>query len=93
MKGFVMYTYSIVGDVTYNDAETEDGMLKVKIDETVEIKEKSTEKALEVFFEENNQYEFYGSLKTVDAETYGKKGATYRDQNENQTIDVDLIES
>jgi len=50
------------------------------------------ETALGKFLAENNHYEFYGSLKNCDAKTHGKKGATYRDQNENQTIEIDIIE-
>jgi hypothetical protein len=86
------YTYKITGNVTYNESdETEDGLVEVQIEEYVEVDEMSAHAAFEKFFEENAQYEFYGSLKTCDQETYGKKGATYRDQNEGQTVDIDLV--
>ena len=88
-----MFNYKITGQITYNDAETEDGFLTVEIDEEVEIDEMSADEAFNQFLIENEQYEFYGSLKSCDAETYGKKGATYYDQNEEQTIKVELIKN
>lgn len=87
-----MYTYKIEGNVTYNDADTEDGFATVEISETVEVEEMSAQAAFDKFFAENEQYEFYGSLNTCDAETRGKKGATFKDQNEGQTIEVELLE-
>lgn len=85
------FTYNITGQMTYNDADTKDGFETVEIDETIEIDEMSPSTALAKFLEENEQYEFYGSLKTCDAETHGKKGATYRDQNEHQTVNIGLV--
>jgi len=86
------FEYRIKGQVTCSEADTDDGFATVEIDEIVEIDEMSPEAAKERFFEQNAQYKFYGSLKTCDAETGGKKGATYKDQNEDQTIEVDLLE-
>lgn len=93
-----MFTYRITGQITYNDADTEDGILTVDIDEEITVEEITVEEmsaceAFDTFLAENEQYEFYGSLTTCDVETGGKKGATYRDQNADQTINVDLISS
>ena len=87
-----MFTYKITGNITYNHAETEDGFATVEIDEKINVEEMDAKKAMEVFLEENEHYNFFGSLKTCDAETGGKKAATFRNQNENQTIDIDLVE-
>ena len=88
-----MYTYSIKGQATYNDADTESGFATIDLDETVETSEMSAQAAKDKFFTENEQYDFFGNLKTFDQETGGKKGATFTDQNEGQTIDVELVES
>ena len=79
------YTYKIAGNITCDGFET------VEIEEYITIAEMSAEKALETFLTENEQFDFFGSLKTCDVETGGRKGATFRDQNEDQTIDVDLV--
>jgi hypothetical protein len=85
------YTYEITGTITYNQAETEDGFKTVEIDETITIDVMSAEKAFETFLSQNEQYDFFGTLKTCDAETMGCNGATFRDSNEGQTIDIELI--
>ena len=85
------FTFKISGTLTYNDAAgTEDGFATVAINEFITVDEMSAEKALENFLEENKRYDFFGKLKTCDTKTHGKKGATYKDQKENQTIDVEL---
>lgn len=86
-----MFEYKITGQITYNEAETEEGRDTVDLVETVEVDDMSAGGAFKKFLDENEQYEFYGNLKTVDAETGGKKGATYCDQNEDQTIEVELV--
>lgn len=86
------YRYSIKGRITYNEAETDSGFKTVDIDESVDVDERSCVAALEKFLDDNPQYDFFGTLKTCDVETAGEKGATFRDQNEDQTIDVELIE-
>ena len=85
------FTFKISGTLTHNDAAgTEDGFATVAINEFITVDEMSAEKALENFLEENKRYDFFGKLKTCDTKTHGKKGATYKDQKENQTIDVEL---
>lgn len=86
-----MFTYKITGQITYNEAETKEGYSTINIEEEVSIDEKSASAAFEHFLEENEQYDFFGSLQTCDAETGGEIGATYRDQNADQTIDIDLV--
>ena len=86
------FIYTIKGQVTYNQADNKDGFKTVEINETIKVDEMNPETALGKFLAENNHYEFYGSLRNCDAKTHGKKGATYRDQNENQTIEIDIIE-
>jgi hypothetical protein len=86
-----MFTYKITGKITWNEAETEEGYETIEIDEKVQVEEKSASEAFAQFLKENEQYEFYGSLKSCDAKTGGKIGATFRDKNEGQTIDVDLV--
>jgi len=81
-----MYTYQITGSVTDNDSQS-----TVTIDETITVDEMSAQSAFDKFFADNDQYDFFGSLKSCDQETRGKKGATYRDQNEDQTVDVELV--
>ena len=86
------HVYSIKGQVTHNQADNEDGFGTVNIDETVDIDVKSTSDAYDKFFTEHPEYDFFGALQTCDAETHGGIGATYRDQNEDQTVDIELIE-
>jgi len=86
-----IFTYNITGQMTRNDADTDDGFETVEIYETIEIDEMSPSTALAKFLEENERYEFYGSLKTCDAETRGKKSETYRDSYEHQTVNIDLV--
>lgn len=86
-----MYTYSIKGQVTFNDAETESGFATVTLDATIETDEMSAQAAKDKFFSENEQYDFFGNLQTCDQATGGKKGATFTDQNNDQTIDVELL--
>lgn len=86
-----MYTYKIEGQVNYNEAETDEGYATVEISETVEVDEMSAEAAKERFFAENPQYDdFFGSMKSCDQETRGKKGATYKD-GVCRMIEVDLV--
>lgn len=57
------YTYKITGNITYNEAETEDGFDTVEIEEYITINEMSAEKALEIFLAENEQFDFSGHSK------------------------------
>ena len=84
-----METYEIKGTITYNQAENEDGFETVEIQEYQEA-ESATE-AFDIFLEENEQYDFFGKMTMYDADTRGKKWATYQDQNEGQQIDVTLV--
>lgn len=89
-----MYTYTIKGHVNYNEAETEEGYATIEIDEIIEMEELGAQEAKDKFFEENTQYDdFFGSAKTCDKETHGKKGASFIYQNNPEiTLDVDLAE-
>ena len=87
-----MFTYSIKGQVTYNEADTKTGFETINIDEVIHIDDMSAEAAKDKFFADNEQYDFFGSLMTCDAKTYGKKGATFSDQGESQIINVELID-
>jgi len=82
------YTYTIRGQVSYNDAES--GFITVEIDQLFEIDEMSADAAKQRFFAENGQWEFQGLLQTCDAETGGKCWASYLDLGEGQTLDVRL---
>jgi len=85
------YTYNITGQMSHNDADTDNGFETVAIDEEIEIFEMSPATALSLFLENNERYEFYGHLETCDAKTHGKSGATYRDKNERQVVDINLV--
>jgi hypothetical protein len=85
-----METYKIEGNITYNQADTEDGFATVEILEYQEA-ENATE-ALEKFLEDNTQYDFFGKMTMCDADTRGEKWARYADQNEDQFISVDIVE-
>ena len=86
-----MYTYLIKGIVTYNDAETESGYESIEINEEIDVDELGAQNALNLFLKENEQYDFYGLLTSCDAETRGNKGASFCDQNEDQSIEVELV--
>ena len=83
--------YRIKGELTYNETETEAGFPTVEIDEEFESEAECCIDALAPFLEAHPEYDYFGSLKTCDAETYGKKRAHFYDQNEEQTIDVESI--
>ena len=89
----VMFTYTIKGQVNYIEAETDEGYDTIGIDETIDIDEMSAQKAKDIFFEKNPQYDdFFGSMKTCDAETHGGKCATFIDRTDaGRTIDVELV--
>ena len=82
-------TYKIIGDVTYNEAETEDGFDTVEIDEFVEGS--TAIAAFENFMEDNRQYDFFGHCTDVDAETRGGVWAVFQDRNKGQRIFVETI--
>jgi len=88
-----MYTYKIKGRVSY-PGDQGDGyeLISIDINETVEVEEMGAEEAFWTWLDKDEQEEcqFFGRLTTCDAKTYGKKGATLIDQNEEQTIDVEL---
>ena len=86
------YTYKITGNLTYNDADTEDGFATVEIEDFITVEEMSAEKALELFLQENECYDFFGKLTQYDADTRGKKWSLFRDQNEGQTIRVEYAD-
>lgn len=86
------YTYKITGKITFTDScDVESGIETVCIEEHITIGERSAAKALESFLSENHQFDFFGKLTQVDAETRGGNWAQYRDQNEDQTIMVEII--
>lgn len=86
-----MYTYTISGDITFNEADTESGFETIEIRETVEVAQMGAEKALFSFLEsQQERYSFFGKLISCDAETKGNRGATFHDGNESQTIDVEI---
>ena len=86
-----MYTYTINGQVNYNNADNDSGNATVDVSETVIVDEMSAQTAKDAFFAHNEQYDdFFGTAKTCDAETAGGKGATYKD-NDGLVIDVDLV--
>lgn len=86
-----MNKFRITGKITSNVAETESGYETVDIDETIETEVGCAAAALTQFLDENQQYEYFGTLKTCDAYTYGQIGAHFYDQNENQAIDVERV--
>ena len=88
-----MKTYEIKGNITYNQSdESKDGFATVEISEMY-VDADSCEEALEKFLEDHEEFDFFGSLKEYDAETRGHEWARYRDQNEDQTIMVEVVEN
>jgi len=77
------YTYKITGQMT-EDMET------VEIDESITISQRDTTAALAAFLVENEQLQFFGTLKTCNADDPAS-GAIYIDQNEGQKIEIELI--
>jgi len=85
-----MNTYRIQGQLTYNEAETESGRETININEKFNSDADNCHEAFGEFLADHEEFDFFGSLKSCDVETSGKKGATFYDSNEEQWIDVDL---
>jgi len=86
-----MATYKIEGNLTYNQSEeTEDGFCNTEISEYIEAE--NAPEALDLFLEENEQYDFFGRMTLCDADTRGRKWAKFVDQNERHFINVEIVE-
>ena len=84
-----MNLYRIHGKVTYNLCEeSEDGYENVEINDYIEAENAVI--AFEIFLHENPQFEFFGSLKEIDADTQGVHWAKFRDSNEDQTVIIEI---
>ena len=86
-----MTTYKIEGNLTYNQCEeTEDGFCDTEISEYIESE--SAPEALDLFLEENEQYDFFGRMTLCDSDTRGCKWAKFSDQNQGHYLMVEVVE-
>lgn len=85
-----MTTYKIEGNLTYNQAATEDGFEDVNISREVEADNAS--EALDLFLEKNGQFDFFGGMDLCDADTRGGKWAKFSDQNQGHYLMVEIVE-
>ena len=87
-----MKRYKIAGTLCYMHAENEDGFCNVEIDEFFECNASTCAEALQRFLQQNEDYSFFITSADVDADTYGKKWADFRDPtDESRTVHVQRV--
>jgi len=80
-----MNKFKITGQASIEDDQSENGFVSADVDEVIEF-DGSAEEAMNYFFEESDQYQFFGSLVSR-----GAKSERWVDHDESQEIVVEKI--
>ena len=81
-----MNTYSIIGQATYTDADTDSGFCTIDIDTTVNAETWGT--ALDTFLDVTPDIYFNGQLISSNDD---RDSGEYHDEQEGNTLDIQLL--
>jgi hypothetical protein len=74
-----MKRYKIAGTLCYMHAENDEGFCNVEVDDLFECEASTCAEALKWFLQQNEDYSFFAAITDVDAKTYGKDWANFKD--------------